>query len=576
MFKYGLYARKSDDDTSVTEKSIGEQVAECEVLAMRESLNILDTLKESKSARKPRIRPLYSELIALIEAGKLDAILCWHVNRLVRNMEEGGKLVQLLIDGVIKEIRTPHACYRSGDNILPIVIEAASATQYSLDLSNTVKRSMANNFRRGNVNNRTPQGYRNSRNPINLKQGITEPDPDRFPIIRLAWERILEGTHGANEVIDHINAVYGYRTRVTKKQGGVPLSKTAGYALFRNPFYMGFVRYKGELVQGHHVPMVTTDEFARVQQLLDAHTFQISTKKEHAFTGMMKCAFCGFYVTGEERTLRNGALWSNYRCANAKGTCTQKGIDAKTVEAKIASELVSIRLDPNYAVIVRDLILEALAEGPTPEVRDAIPRIERELKITEERLKNLEEMGISGQIRSRERYQELMQEELSKRERLVIERESLRSEAERMRLNAERSTQYVAFAHRTFLKAPKTRQKILATALADSYVFDGKAKRISINIRSLLREIVSFAESVQGSIEPPESSLQKQKEAALTASILCGGPKPSQIELPESLLRELRGPLFPELCFEDIDPLARPVSRDSKGLGNNDVSAEQT
>ena len=152
VLRYGFYARKSHDDPKRTEKSINEQVHECARLEEGDLLNVKVRFEESKSAKKPGKRPLYSELIRQVEAGEIDAILCWHVNRLVRNMEEGGKLVQLLIDGQIKEIRTPHAVYREGDNIMPIVIEAASATQYSLDLKRDVTRSSEGHFRSGGHN----------------------------------------------------------------------------------------------------------------------------------------------------------------------------------------------------------------------------------------------------------------------------------------------------------------------------------------------------------------------------------------------------------------------------------------
>src|SRR6266700_3805987 len=102
-------------------------------------------------------------MIKLVREGTIDAIICWHVNRLVRNMEEGGELVQLMVDGLLKEVRTPHAVYRSKESIWPIVVEAASATQSSIDNRLTVVRSMEGNFRAGGWNHKAPPGYRNVR-----------------------------------------------------------------------------------------------------------------------------------------------------------------------------------------------------------------------------------------------------------------------------------------------------------------------------------------------------------------------------------------------------------------------------
>ena len=153
---YGQYARKSDDDKSVTEKSITDQLTELKPIIEREGLLVVKTWQESKSAKIPHCRPHFSEMISLIEKGKINGIICWHINRLVRNMGEGGLLVQLFVEGKIKEIRTPSGIYRSGDNILPLVIEAASATQYSLDHTKNVNRGMKSKFAKGGLQLQSP------------------------------------------------------------------------------------------------------------------------------------------------------------------------------------------------------------------------------------------------------------------------------------------------------------------------------------------------------------------------------------------------------------------------------------
>ena len=129
MLRYACYRRKSDDDSSLTEKSLGEQQQECKRVEERERLNVVWSKGESKSARKAGKRAVYDEMIELIKEGKVDAILCWHVNRLARNMKEGGEIVDLFVNGQIKEIRTPSSLHRTGDNILPPVIDSASAAQ---------------------------------------------------------------------------------------------------------------------------------------------------------------------------------------------------------------------------------------------------------------------------------------------------------------------------------------------------------------------------------------------------------------------------------------------------------------
>ena len=274
MLRYGLYARKSDDDRRVTERSIGEQVAECRRVQDANGLDVVEVWEESRSAQVPNDRPLWSELVRRIKAGKVDAILCWHINRLVRNMEEGGELVQLFVDGKVKEIRTPHSVHRTGDNVLPLVIEAAAATQYSIDLKNTVRRSMRAKAAAGGFNGMAPQGYLNARDPMNGKRGTVVRDPERFDLVRKAWDLMLTGGLTVQRVTETLNGAWGYRTRPTPRGGNRPLSMNGLYQTFRSPFYAGFVASEGELVRGAHEAMVTADEYHRVQEILGRNTYR--------------------------------------------------------------------------------------------------------------------------------------------------------------------------------------------------------------------------------------------------------------------------------------------------------------
>jgi len=105
-FRYIRHSRNSSEAKERQALSIPEQKIECKKYAVKESLNITHELEESKTAFKPHKRPEFDKMIAFLESGQADSILTWHLNRLARNPEEGGKILQLLQDGTIKEIRT--------------------------------------------------------------------------------------------------------------------------------------------------------------------------------------------------------------------------------------------------------------------------------------------------------------------------------------------------------------------------------------------------------------------------------------------------------------------------------------
>ena len=55
-------------------------------------------------------------MIEEIEKGKINAILTWHLTRIARNSYDGGRIIYLMDEGLLKEIRTPDGIYKNTTN----------------------------------------------------------------------------------------------------------------------------------------------------------------------------------------------------------------------------------------------------------------------------------------------------------------------------------------------------------------------------------------------------------------------------------------------------------------------------
>ena len=152
-----LYARKSDEDRNNQVRSIEDQKKELLEIIARENLPMPIVLEEEKSAKLAHNRPEFDKMIALLRKGKASAILVWSVNRLARNMTEGGMLQDMLSLGQVREIRTPHQTFQPGDNILPFILEVAQAAQYSLTLAVDVKRGLRGKVADGQLPSARPR-----------------------------------------------------------------------------------------------------------------------------------------------------------------------------------------------------------------------------------------------------------------------------------------------------------------------------------------------------------------------------------------------------------------------------------
>jgi site-specific DNA recombinase len=69
-----LYARKSTDEDDRQMLSIEAQLTELREFAKKEALSIAREFVEAMTAKKPG-RPIFNEMIADVERGKVDGIL---------------------------------------------------------------------------------------------------------------------------------------------------------------------------------------------------------------------------------------------------------------------------------------------------------------------------------------------------------------------------------------------------------------------------------------------------------------------------------------------------------------------
>ncbi len=545
MFRYGVYARKSSEDESITEKSIGEQLEAIGHIVTRDGLDVVWHRHESKSAKIPCRRPIYKELVTLIEQGKIDGILCWHVNRLVRNMEEGGKLAQLVIDGIIKEIRTPFAVYRAGDNIMPLVIEAAMATQYSTDLSRDITRAMDSCFRKGEPTYQAPQGYRNGRNSENMRRGVIFIDEPRFSLLRQGWDMLLTENYSVKQILDVLNHSLGYRTKRTKRRGGTPLSYSALSQVFRNPFYAGFMQRKGEMAPGLQPAMVSVDEFERAQAILGRASHKGPKIRSFDYSGLMRCGYCGQQVVGELHTLRDGSLWENYRCADSYLKCTKHGLSLAKLESKFIHGLACLSFAPE---VVETAIAELHRhlDARQMELDEVKKQQAQALSQCEERIQKVVEMWISGLLDDKERYRKLVARELSKKNAIMLGNKKRLTLVSHMRSNLDAAQSFLVQDFVNLSRMNSDRKRAILSAVGE-ITFLGKEKRVEFKVAEILQEVAQFVRSFSAPFEPLKSGSQSQKKPTFKSPVLFGGGNGSESEslhISNTLIEALEGPLF--------------------------------
>ena len=324
--RYVLYARKSSEDAEAQAKSLPDQIADCQKYARDNGLNIVETIQESKSAKKSGNRPLFTQMIKDIERGKYDGILAWNPDRLARNSLESGMIVDMIDNGIIKDLKFPtHVFSNDSSGKLLLNITFAMAKQYSEHLSESVQRGVDSSFEQGKSGGIPKWGY--NRNDMT---GLYEPD-DNFPYIQRGWEMMIEG-YTRNEIVKYWNEHNVHRmTKLTRKNKHIrriDITENMTTKIFHDPFYYGLLVQGGRVIDLREVnpnfkPMITEEQYNEAQEMTKSRTrknvtIPISSGKRVflPFRHLIFCKECGSPMIVCRSKGRNGLYYVNARCDN--------------------------------------------------------------------------------------------------------------------------------------------------------------------------------------------------------------------------------------------------------------------
>ncbi|MBQ2643762.1 recombinase family protein [Candidatus Saccharibacteria bacterium] len=400
---YDLYARKSTEDSDKQVQSLDDQVRIMKKIAEEKGLRIGKVFKESKSAAKPYNREKFDEMVKRIKDGKVNGILCWHLNRLSRNPLENGLIHQLLEDGRIKHIMTDNGDFTENEDLMFDMMASMNA-RYSKELSAAVTRGMNSRAEKGVFPGVAPIGYLNKHIGKGENQIII--DEERFWKVRKLWDLGLTGTYTMAELARIAGEDLHLKTIQRRKTGGKPLSYQGVIDLFRNPFYYGKFKWGGKLYDGAYKPMVTKEEWNKMQGLIDPKHAARPQKKDipHLFGGMLKCGSCGYAIVTEtkEKKLASGKIgvYHYCRCGNKckKVKCEQKvRIPESELEEQIRTELQKFTIaDDFFKLAVEALAHEDKMESKKQKERRAI--ISRQIEVKNKQMDGLRRARYSGEI----------------------------------------------------------------------------------------------------------------------------------------------------------------------------------
>jgi DNA invertase Pin-like site-specific DNA recombinase len=337
MHQYFIYCRKSAEDDDHQALSLESQRRELARYAAQQSLSIVETIWESKSARIPGSRPIFADMLKRIAKGEADGIIAWHPDRLARNAVDGGQVIHYLDTSKLADLRFPTFTFENSPQGKFMLMIMFGHSKYQVDsLSEHVKRGNRMKRELGWLPGFAPIGYLNIRSDSGAK--VIGRDPERFPIVKKLWEVFLTGNYSGPELVSLATERFGLRAKRQWRRGGAPMTNSVIYRILRNPFYAGHLVFQGRWYPASHEPMITVAEFNRAQQLLRGLRIR-PRRYRFAYTGLITCGSCTSSITAERKVNRYGSSYVYYHCTHGKPRtpCHERAIEEKELERQVIS-----------------------------------------------------------------------------------------------------------------------------------------------------------------------------------------------------------------------------------------------
>jgi site-specific DNA recombinase len=263
----------------------------------------------SASGKKPR--PEYLRLLAALEAGKHNALICYDLDRLTRSPVEVEHIIELAERRGIKlatvggnvNLATP-------EGRLHARIKASVARHEIEQSSKRIRRKMQERAEKGLPHGAPGYGYRRS-------GGRDVIEPVEAAVVREIAERLLAG-EGVKPVTDSLNA------RGIPSPYGREWSRVTVRHVVLRERNAGFRRHQGRIVgKGDWPPIFDEDTYHRLRSLLSNPARKVTTGSAYRYllSGIAKCGKCGrpvrVLLTGRGRGTNEKRR--SYTCGHCHG-----------------------------------------------------------------------------------------------------------------------------------------------------------------------------------------------------------------------------------------------------------------
>jgi len=314
-------------------------------------------------------RPALKTLLADIEAGRVNSVVVYKVDRLTRCMKDFFKMMEILerrqvtFVSVTQQFNTTTSLGRLALNIVMSFAEFERET-----ISERTRDKMRAARRKGKwIGGYPVLGY-----DVAPKGGALVVNAAEAERVRDIFHLYLElgSLIPVVEELERRNCrMKSWTTREGRDRRGSLFSKTTLHSLLTNVIYTGRVKFEGTLFDGEHQRIIDDETFNRVQEQLSRNGRNGERRARNKYSallkGLVQCGSCGaamIHTYAQKKTAR----YRYYVCMNAHqrgwSKCGTRSVSAPELEGAVIENLRNFAQDP----ALLSEVLRRIEEGRLP------------------------------------------------------------------------------------------------------------------------------------------------------------------------------------------------------------------
>ena len=313
--KVAIYSRVSTLHQAEEGYSIGQQIEALTKYCQAMGWVIYDNYSDGGFSGGKLERPAMQKMIQDAKDGKFDTVVVYKLDRLSRNVRDTLYLVKDVFNA---------------NNVDFVSLQENIDTKSAMgNLFITLLSAIAE-FEREQIKERMQLGVKGRAKSGKTTSWATPPFGYKYDV---ATQKMTVDQYQAEIVRDMFNkiisgwSIMGIATHMSKNYSG-KWTHTKVKRILENVTYIGKVKYRNEIFEGEHTPILSEEVFYKAQKALEERISKIDNTRPfqglYMLSNIAKCGYCGAPLKIDTyKPRKDGTRKRTYACANKNPNRTQ-------------------------------------------------------------------------------------------------------------------------------------------------------------------------------------------------------------------------------------------------------------